>query len=58
MNGKLKGTICGIVAAISYGTNPLGALSLYADGLNAVSVLFYRYGLATVLLGLIMLAER
>ena len=58
MHGKLKGTICGIVAAISYGTNPLGALSLYADGLNAVSVLFYRYGLATVLLGLIMLAER
>lgn len=58
MNAKLKGTICGVVAAISYGTNPLGALSLYADGFNAVSVLFYRYALATLLLGVIMLAER
>lgn len=58
MNAKLKGTICGVVAAISYGTNPLGALSLYADGMNAVSVLFYRYTLAAIMLGIIMLAER
>ena len=58
MNAKLKGTICGVVAAICYGTNPLGALSLYADGKNAESVLFYRYALATLLLGLLMLVER
>lgn len=58
MNAKLKGTICGVVAAISYGTNPLGALSLYADGKNAESVLFYRYALATLMLGLLMLVER
>lgn len=58
MNAKLKGTICGVVAAISYGTNPLGALSLYADGMNAVSVLFYRYTLAAIMLGIIMLVER
>ncbi len=58
MNAKLKGTVCGVVAAISYGTNPLGALSLYADGKNAVSVLFYRYTLAALMLGVIMLVER
>jgi len=29
---KVKGTICGIIAAVSYGTNPLGALSLYQEG--------------------------
>ena len=58
MNAKTKGTLCGIVAAVTYGTNPLGALSLYADGINSASVLFYRYGLAVVLLGALMLARR
>lgn len=58
MNSKLKGTICGILAAVSYGTNPLGALNLYQDGLNANSVIFYRYCLATALLAIIMLVEK
>ncbi len=58
MNAKTKGTLCGIVAAVTYGTNPLGALSLYADGINSASVLFYRYGLAVVLLGALMFARR
>lgn len=54
MSGKFKGTVCGIVAAVCYGTNPLGALPLYADGINATSVLFYRYSLACALLGLFL----
>lgn len=58
MNSKVKGTICGILAAISYGTNPLGALNLYADGLNANSVIFYRYALATLILAAIMVLQR
>ena len=58
MNSKIKGTICGILAAISYGTNPLGALNLYADGLNANSVIFYRYALATMILAVIMMIQR
>lgn len=58
MNSKIKGTICGILAAISYGTNPLGALNLYADGLNANSVIFYRYALATMILAVIMAVQR
>ena len=45
-NKKLLGTLCGIGAAICYGTNPLGALNLYAEGMNTPSVLFYRFGLA------------
>ena len=32
MSEKSKGTLCGIVAAVSYGMNPLGALSLYPGG--------------------------
>ena len=50
MSEKSKGTLCGIVAAVSYGMNPLGALSLYRAGINTNSVLFYRYALAAVLL--------
>ncbi len=58
MTSKVKGAICGILAAISYGTNPLGALNLYADGMNANSVIFYRYGLATAILAVIMLVQK
>lgn len=58
MNPKVKGTLCGIGAAVSYGLNPLGALPLYADGVNTNSVLFYRYGLAMMLLAAFMLATR
>lgn len=52
----VKGYACGIGAAVAYGTNPLGALSLYADGINAMSVLFYRYLTAAIILGAIMAA--
>jgi len=58
MNTKLKGTIFGIVAAISYGTNPLGALSLYKEGINANSVLFYRFFLAALILGGLMIIQK
>ena len=58
MNAKVRGTLCGIVAAACYGTNPLGALPLYAEGVNACSVLFYRFSLAVLLLAVIMAVQR
>lgn len=58
MDSRLKGILCGIGAAVSYGMNPLGALPLYADGINTNTVLFYRYGLAVIFLALFMLANR
>ena len=42
MNPKVKGYILGIIAAATYGLNPLFALPLYADGMDADNVLFYR----------------
>ena len=54
MDSKTKGTLCGVGAAVSYGMNPLGALSLFGDGLNANSVLFYRFALAVAIVGGIM----
>lgn len=58
MNLKVKGTILGIVSAVSYGTNPLGALFLYQEGLNSNSVLFYRFSLAAVVLACILFIQK
>ena len=50
--------LCGILAAVCYGTNPLGALKLYAQGMTTASVLFYRFGLAWFILAVVMLCRR
>lgn len=55
---KLWGTLAGIAAAVCYGTNPLGALKLYAEGMQTGSVLFYRFGLAWLLVALLMLFRK
>ncbi|MBQ4477758.1 MAG: DMT family transporter [Bacteroidales bacterium] len=57
-NHKLLGTLAGIAAAICYGTNPLGALKLYAAGMQTNSVLFYRFGLAWVIITIVMLLRK
>ena len=54
-NKKIFGTICGIAAAVAYGTNPLGALKLYAEGMNTPSVLFFRFALAWCIIAALML---
>ncbi len=56
-SSKVFGTICGILAAVCYGTNPLGALKLYAEGMQTSNVLFYRFGLAWVIMALVMLVR-
>lgn len=58
MNVKLKGAIYGVVAAVSYGTNPLGALFLYQEGLNSNSVLFYRFSFAAIILAVLMVMQK
>ena len=55
---KIIGSICGILAAVCYGTNPLGALNLYAEGMGTNSVLFYRFGLAWLIVAIVMMIRR
>ena len=55
---KARGTVCGIAAAVFYGTNPLGAMNLYADGISTNSTLFYRFGIAVIILGVMMAVQR
>ena len=45
------------LAAASYGTNPIFAKPLYADGMNPDSVLLFRYAFGILLLGLIMVGR-
>lgn len=54
---KLKGYFFGAVAAATYGTNPLFALPLYADGMNTDSVLFFRYLIALPIMAFMLYAR-
>jgi len=54
MSIQIKGIIFAIISAVAYGTNPLGALYLYEEGLNVNSVIFYRFLLAVIILGFLM----
>ena len=57
MNSKAKGFAAGILAAVFYGTNPLGTLYLYQDGITSSSVLFYRYALAVAMFAIWMVVK-
>lgn len=52
-----KGIAAGCLAAIFYGTNPLGTLPLYADGITSGNVLFYRYGMSVLIFAAWLLAR-
>lgn len=56
-NSKFVGYLCGILAAAFYGLNPLFALPLYEQGMDAVSVLFSRYVLSVPMLAVPMLVQ-
>ncbi len=56
-SSAVTGFAAGVFAAIFYGTNPLGALPLYADGITSGSVLFYRYGFSVIIFILWLLAR-
>ncbi|MCQ2208254.1 MAG: DMT family transporter [Paludibacteraceae bacterium] len=53
MNNKVKGYILGAVGGAAYGLNPLFAVPLYKSGMDASSVVFYRYLTAVVLVALL-----
>ncbi len=54
----LIGIVCAVLSAVCYGTNPFGALPLYQEGVNTSTVLAHRFGLAVILLAVVMLAKR
>lgn len=54
---KSVGYLFGILAAGFYGLNPMFALPLYQDGMDSVSVLFWRYALSMPMLAVLMLCR-
>ncbi|MDD7304459.1 MAG: EamA family transporter [Bacteroidaceae bacterium] len=55
MSDKAKGFAAAVLAAMFYGTNPLGTLPMYADGVNSSTVLFYRYAFAVAMFAVLLL---
>lgn len=51
---KWKGYLLAALAAAAYGTNPAFAIPLYEEGMNANSVLLFRYALGVPLLWMLM----
>lgn len=51
---KIKGYTLAAFAAAAYGTNPAFAVPLYGQGMNPVSVLFFRYVIGLPLLLVLM----
>lgn len=57
MNAKTKGYILAVIAAATYGMNPLFALPLYQAGMDPDSVLFFRYLIAIPIIGAMIKAR-
>lgn len=54
----LIGYPAGIITGITYGLNPLFAKPLMNDGASTEAILFFRYGIAVILLGAYLLLKK
>lgn len=54
----LIGYPAGIITGVTYGLNPLFAVPLMRNGASVESILFFRYGIAVLILGAILLLDR
>lgn len=57
-NNALIGYPAGIITGITYGLNPLFGMPLMSQGVSVDSILFFRYGIAVLILGAILLFDR
>ena len=55
---NITGFTGAILAAVTFGLNPLFALKLYDGGLSAQTVLFYRFGIGAILIAGMMLFKK
>ena len=58
MTSKFKGYTLGVIAAATYGMNPLFTLPLYKEGMDPNSVLFFRYLMALPIVAVMIKARR
>ncbi|MBQ7610932.1 MAG: DMT family transporter, partial [Bacteroidales bacterium] len=55
---RLIGLVAGIIAGVSYGTNPLFGKALIESGVPILVMLFFRYGIAAAILAAWMLLRK
>ena len=55
---RLKGFFYGIITSVTFGLIPLFTLPLMQQGMKFDSILFYRFVLATVALGIMMVVKK
>lgn len=54
MGQRLQGIIYAIFSSITFGLIPLFAKNVFAEGMTSDSIIFYRFALSTMVLGLFM----
>lgn len=52
ISSRTMGFACAALAAVTYGMNPFFGIPLYGEGLTPLSVLFYRFSFAALLMGI------
>lgn len=57
MSPRFKGFIYGVVTSVTFGLIPLFTLPLMREGMLSDSILFYRFFVSTIALGLVMLIK-
>jgi len=57
-NTKFIGFLAASTAAITYGLNPFFGIPLYQEGLTPFSVLFYRFSMAAILMGIVTVLRK
>lgn len=57
-NSKLKGFLYGLATSVTFGLIPLFTIPLMGKGLTSDSILFYRFIVATLALGLMMVMKK
>lgn len=55
---RIKGLICGVVSSSTFGLIPLFALPVIQRGIGVDSVMFYRFGISALLLGVWLLIRQ
>lgn len=55
-NGRVWGYLAGIITGVTYGMNPLFAMPVLGAGVSVETVLFVRYAVAVLVLGMVILS--
>ena len=56
--GSFRGVLYALISSTTFGLVPFFSIALLGSGMSAATVLFYRMGVAALLIGLVAAAEK